>query len=185
MRILNPTIIIFLVTMLIASCRGSREGGRKESVTNTSAASASAAERKAFAKEYSQKLGIAVPELANPLLIKTISEWLGVPYKFGGNDKKGVDCSGFINKVYPIVYQLNVPRVAAQIQQKATPVTRKGLQEGDLVFFKINTKEVGHAGIYLFDDFFVHASTSRGVMISRLEDTYWNKYFVGGGRFSR
>jgi murein DD-endopeptidase / murein LD-carboxypeptidase len=123
--------------------------------------------------------------MANPLLITTISDWLGVPYKFGGNDKKGVDCSGFINNVYPIVYQLNVPRVAAQIQQKATPVPRKELQEGDLVFFKINTKEVGHAGIFLFDNYFVHASTSRGVMISRLEDTYWNKYFVGGGRFSR
>ena len=110
---------------------------------------------------------------------------MGVPYKYGGNDKKGVDCSGFINIIYPPVYNIKVPRASALMYKEAQPLEKKQLREGDIVFFKINTREVGHAGIFLFEDYFVHASTTRGVMISRLGETYWTKYFVGGGRFSR
>jgi murein DD-endopeptidase / murein LD-carboxypeptidase len=185
---LNKYRLIFFAIVLLtflASCGSSHGAKRSTAEENLAASSAEAKARKIFATEYSKKLGIAVPEMSNQLLITTIADWMGVPYKFGGNDRKGVDCSGFINNVFPAVYQLKVPRVTAQIQKQAEPVPRKNLQEGDLVFFKINTKEVGHAGIYLFDNYFVHASTSRGVMISRLEETYWNKYFVGGGRISR
>ncbi len=139
---------------------------------------------KSFSAEYTKKLGVPVPETANRQLIAFVSEWIGVPYKYGGNDKAGVDCSGFISQVYPNVFNIRVPRNTSQLQQNANHVPRNGLKEGDLVFFRINTKEVGHAGIYLFNDFFVHSSTSRGVIISKLDDIYWNKYFVGGGRFS-
>lgn len=175
----------FVLLAFLASCGSSRRGNGAGKDDNLAVSSAEAKARKVFATEYSKRLGVSVPEMSNQLLISTIADWMGVPYKYGGNDKKGVDCSGFINYVFPAVYQLKVPRVTAQIERQAEPVPRKNLREGDLVFFKINTKEVGHAGIYLFDDYFVHASTSRGVMISRLEETYWNKYFVGGGRISR
>lgn len=162
------------------ACGGSRAAKKKDEVP----AAPSSANKK-FAKEYSEKLGIAIPETANTLLITTIADWMGVPYKYGGSDKKGVDCSGFINSVFPVVYGISVPRSSAQLAAKATPVNNQQLKEGDLVFFKINTKEIGHAGIYLYDNYFVHASTSRGVMISRLNDTYWTKYYAGGGRFTK
>lgn len=177
----RPRFFLFslLLLTLLASCRGSRNN-RKNHPEPTETAS-----RKAFAAEYSRKLGVPVPEMANQLLFSSIYDWMGVPYKYGGNDKKGVDCSGFISIIYPPVYNIQVPRASALMYKEAQPVEKKHLREGDIVFFKINTREVGHAGIFLFDDYFVHASTSRGVMISRLGETYWTKYFVGGGRFSR
>jgi lipoprotein Spr len=168
----------FCLTLM--ACGSSRKSKKTDDVPVTPAVT-----NKKFATTYSEKLGITVPETANTLLITTIAEWIGAPYKYGGSDKKGVDCSGFINNVYPLVYNISVPRVSAQIAAKASPVNKQQLKEGDLVFFKINTKDVGHAGIYLYDDYFVHASTSRGVMISRLNDTYWTKYYAGGGRFTK
>lgn len=125
-----------------------------------------------------------MPEMASPLLVKTVYDWLGTPYKYGGNDKKGVDCSGLICNIFPLVYKLQVPRVTSQLYKEVKNISSQNLQEGDLVFFRINTREVGHAGIYLFNNYFVHSSTSKGVIISSLLEPYWSKYFVGGGRFS-
>ncbi|MCU0403910.1 MAG: NlpC/P60 family protein [Chitinophagaceae bacterium] len=173
--------VILWVFMILMGCGSSRRT-HSEPVNRTNVPDKTV--NTPLTAEYSRKFGVTVPENANPVLLKTVSEWMGVPYKFGGNDKSGVDCSGLIHHIFPVVYNLQVPRVTVQLQQKSTPVNRNALKEGDLVFFKINTKEVGHAGIYLFNDYFVHASTSRGVIISKLDDIYWNKYFVGGGRFS-
>jgi lipoprotein Spr len=132
--------------------------------------------------DLSRKLGINVPKSANPKLMNQVGDWLGVPYRLGGNDKNGVDCSGFINQVFKNVYEKQLPRVAAEMHAAIMPVGDKERREGDLVFFKINSTKVTHAGIFLFDDFFAHASTSRGVIISRLQETYWARYYVGSGR---
>ncbi len=176
------TILLLIFSIALIGCGSSRKN--RESDIRASEKS-EASKTKRFTEEYSQKLGVRVPETANPKLITTVSEWIGVPYKYGGTDKKGVDCSGFISNIYPSVYNVKVPRTTVLLEKESDPVKPKALKEGDLVFFRINSKNVGHAGIYLFDNYFVHASTSRGVMISKLEDTYWNKYFVGGGRFSK
>ena len=179
----------FLLGALVA-CRSTRNTRPAASVPpppthNPAMAPTISDETVNFSTEYSRRLGVPVPAMANQLLISTIADWIGVPYRYGGNDKNGVDCSGFINNVYPIVYSLQVPRIAAQMHARSQPVKTSELKEGDLVFFKINTPDVGHAGILLFDDYFVHATKSRGVMISRLQEAYWKKYFIGGGRYSR
>lgn len=132
--------------------------------------------------DLSRKLGVNVPKSANAKLMNQVGDWLGVPYRLGGNDKKGVDCSGFINQVFKNVYAKQLPRVAADIHAASMPVRDKDRREGDLVFFKINSTKITHAGILLFDDFFAHASTSRGVVISRLQETYWARYYIGSGR---
>jgi lipoprotein Spr len=59
---------------------------------------------------------------------------------------------------------------------------KEELKEGDVVFFNIRTKRISHVGIYLMNDFFVHSSSSQGVMISKLTDAYWKKYYAGAGR---
>lgn len=178
---LVPRFFFFslILLTLMASCRGSRNHSKNEPET------AEIAARKAFAAEYSRKLGVPVPEMANQLLYATLYEWMGVPYKYGGNNKKGVDCSGLICSVYPEVYKIQVPRVSAQMYKETNRIEERELKEGDLVFFKINTRDISHSGIFLFNDYFVHSTTSKGVIISRLNDAYWRKYFVGGGRFSR
>lgn len=135
--------------------------------------------------EYIRKLGIDPPPESNQMLLRTIADWMGTPYKYGGSSKNGVDCSGFIQEVYKVVYNQMTPRTTIQLFSASESVSKRQLKEGDLVFFDINSSKVEHAGIYLFEDYFAHASTSRGVMISKLSDIYWSKYFKSGGRLSR
>jgi lipoprotein Spr len=131
---------------------------------------------------YSEKLGIELAKGFDEALIKEVIEWLGTPYVHGGEDKSGADCSGFVMQVYKTVYKISTARSASGIYDQSIKVNRNHLKQGELVFFKINTIKVGHVGILLFDPFFIHASSSKGVMISSLDSEYWTKYFVSGGR---
>ncbi|HSC52485.1 MAG TPA: C40 family peptidase [Phnomibacter sp.] len=164
--------LLFCFSLLITSCSASR----KAKADNTETASTTATEL------LSQKLGTAVPATANIQLAETVLEWKGTPYKYGGTTKAGVDCSGFIGQVYPAVYHIQVPRSAAEMHKKAQPIDDNNRQEGDLVFFSIGSTKPSHAGIYLWNGMFAHASTSKGVMLSSLEEAYWKKYFTGFGR---
>lgn len=137
----------------------------------------------AFVREYSRKLGVNLPNDASPELIKAVADWMGTPYKFGGTDRNGIDCSAFINKVFAQAYKVTLPRTTQQMFEKAKTIAGGAAREGDIVFFKINTLKVSHAGILLFDDYFAHASSSKGVIISRLREPYWTRYYVGSGRF--
>lgn len=125
-----------------------------------------------------------VPQGANPMLVAAAAQWLGTPYRYGGSDAAGVDCSGLINAIFPKVYGAPVPRSTADLFAVATPVAIANLKEGDLLFFTIDTQKPGHAGIYLWQNKFLHASTSRGVIISSLTEAYWKKYFTGAGRIN-
>lgn len=111
-----------------------------------------------------------------------IEKWMNVPYKFGGNDKQGVDCSGFVNAIYLSFYKIKLPRTTKEIFKNSTPIKKENLQEGDLVFFKINGNEVSHVGIYLKDNQFVHASSTKGVVVSKLNNQYYENHFIRGGR---
>ncbi len=115
-------------------------------------------------------------------LEQEIEKWLGTPYRYGGTSGTGVDCSGLVGNIYRTVYNKNLPRTSADMYRQSKKVGRSGLQKGDLVFFKIRNSRVNHVGIYLGNDQFVHASSSRGVMISSLDEAYFQRYFVGGGR---
>src|SRR5690606_10912420 len=99
--------------------------------------------------------------------------WRGVPYKYGGNSKAGVDCSGFTVQLYQTIYQQPIARTAAQ-QFRTVKLRKKfkKLNEGDLVFFDDHKGRVSHVGIYLCNGFFVHSSTQRGVIISHLQEAY-------------
>lgn len=119
--------------------------------------------------------------IRNGRLYAFIDQWLGVPYKFGGQDKNGVDCSGLAQLLEQEVYNISIPRVTSQ---QVTTIKRKyedELQEGDLVFFDFDGKQFSHVGIYLQNGYVVHASSSKGVMIVRLHDPSLYKYFSRGG----
>jgi lipoprotein Spr len=131
---------------------------------------------------YSEKLGIELNPSFDAALIKEVIDWLGTPYKYSGTDKSGTDCSGFVMQVYKTVYGIQTERSASTMYEKSTLVKREKLKQGQLVFFKINTSKVGHVGIFLQDPYFIHASSSKGVMVSSLDATYWTKYFVSGGK---
>jgi cell wall-associated NlpC family hydrolase len=131
---------------------------------------------------YSEKLGIDLAGNYNAALIQEVISWLGTPYVYGGVDKYGTDCSGFVMQVYKTVYQINTARSANGIYEQSIKVKREKLKQGELVFFRINTEKIGHVGIFLQDPYFIHASSSKGVMVSSLDLEYWTKYFVSGGK---
>jgi cell wall-associated NlpC family hydrolase len=121
----------------------------------------------------------------NNSLYSFIEEWYGTPYRFGGSTKNGIDCSAFVQQLYDEVYNTGLTRTSRD--QFATSMRLNNmneLKEGDLVFFKIRSKAISHVGVYLSDGKFVHASLSRGVVISNLNDHYWSRYFAGAGRIS-
>ena len=95
----------------------------------------------------------------------------------GGLSKKGVDCSGLVYLTYRENLGIEIPRSTALQSKTGKEVKRSELRAGDLVFFKTSYK-VRHVGIYIEDGKFFHASTSKGVMISNLNDYYWkDKYW--------
>jgi lipoprotein Spr len=121
--------------------------------------------------------------LTNLSLYNFIDDWYGTDYRMGGNDKDGIDCSAFVQRLYLEVFGFSMVRTALEQFNNCTMVwdTDK-LKEGDLVFFRIHSKRVTHVGVYLMNNFFVHASASQGVVISSLNDAYWSKYFAGAGQ---
>lgn len=112
-----------------------------------------------------------------------INEWKGTPHRMGGNSKQGIDCSGLVCMAYRDIYALEFKgRSAADIFEEVRAIDKSDLKEGDLVFFKINRGRIDHVGIYLRNGDFLHTSSSRGVMISNLEEEYYRKRFFKGGR---
>ncbi len=104
------------------------------------------------------------------------SKWKGTPYLYGGSTRSGIDCSAFVQSVFLEAQQLILPRTTKAQSQLGSKVALENLQSGDLVFFKTSAKE-RHVGIYIDNEKFMHASTSKGVIISRLDNPYWMSVF--------
>lgn len=138
-----------------------------------------------FYEEYSGILGYRLNGNENPELLREVAGWLGTPYRYGGANKSGADCSGFAKVVYLEVYGVNLERVTVNMAQKSRRISKRNLQEGDLVFFRINSRRISHVGIYLSNNKFIHASSSRGVIVSDLDEDYYRKNFAFAGRVLR
>lgn len=127
--------------------------------------------------------GITLNDKDNPKLYSAIDSWYGTPYQYGGCTTTGVDCSCFVGNIFKSVYGVTLHRTANDIQKDMSKfISRDDLREGDVLFFTNSNGKVSHVGIYLKDDLFVHSSTSNGVSISSLENSYWKKHFYKGGR---
>jgi lipoprotein Spr len=139
-------------------------------------------EQDGLAKTYlSQIMGVALSATSNMKLFHFVYDWIGTPYHFGGESRKGIDCSAFTKELYSEVFNLDIKRSSRDIFSMVSPVGKDDLKEGDLVFFKIHSRRISHVGIYLGNGRFAHAS-SRGVAISSLDDNYYSRYFYKGGR---
>jgi cell wall-associated NlpC family hydrolase len=127
------------------------------------------------------RLDVPVEILQNKSLYELIDNWWGTPYRLGGTTQKGVDCSAFVQTLMMGVFAMQLPRTAREQKEAASWIPMNDLKEGDLIFF--NTRGgVSHVGVYLHNNKFVHASTSGGVMISDLNETYWSRKLLGAGR---
>lgn len=107
---------------------------------------------------------------------------IGTPYKWAGNTPSGFDCSGFMVYVFN-KSGLSIPRTTSEQMKTGTAVSKSNLKAGDLVFFNTSGRGVSHAGIYIGGSNFIHTSSSRGVMISSINDPYyWGSKYMGAKR---
>ena len=127
------------------------------------------------------KAADAMANLKSKQLYRFITDWTGVKYRFGGLDKGGIDCSGFAFLLEKEIYGITLPRIS---RDQANVIKRKNvsnLEEGDLVFFSFGGNDVDHVGVYLNNGFFVHASTTRGVIVDDLNLPAYQKVLVKSG----
>lgn len=114
-------------------------------------------------------------------VLKTAHSFLGTPYKYGGANRSGLDCSGLVINAYDGA-GIQMPRKSTEQAEKGREVKLRDVREGDLVFFITSGSVINHVGIVdkivKGEVFFIHSSTSKGVIVSSLEETYWNRRFV-------
>ena len=116
-------------------------------------------------------------------IIKRAQAFSGTRYKFGGTTRKGMDCSGL---VYVAFQKENIvlPRVSRDMAQRGKPIKNKDIDKGDLLFFRTSKsgKRINHVGLVTKVDgddiYFIHATTSKGVLTSNLNERYWNSAYV-------
>lgn len=140
--------------------------------------------------ELSKKLGIPLSNTdkdddKNMPLYAEVSQWLGVPYRNAGLSRRGLDCSGFAFLMYQKVYRMRIPRSTSDLSDmKMHKVSKNNLKTGDLVFFATskNSNRINHVGIYLKNGSFIHASTSKGVIVSHLDEGYYSRTWKKAGR---
>lgn len=132
-------------------------------------------------ERYAALLNVKEKDLNNEKLYRFIDSWIGVPHLSGGMDKKGVDCSGFTSILEKEIFSRAAPRTAKSMAEIVKRKYEGDLKEGDLVFFDFQGQKFSHVGVYLHNNKFVHASTSKGVIISDLKDPWYYKYFSRAG----
>ncbi|MBS7333087.1 C40 family peptidase [Faecalibacter bovis] len=121
--------------------------------------------------------------LFTEFLLKEAETYIGTPYRYGGTTRNGIDCSAFVRSVFE-TFNMNLPRVSADQAKEGQRISTDEAREGDLVFFATRGGgRVSHVGIVHGRNengvlTFIHSSTSQGVIITPLNDSYWGKRFL-------
>lgn len=139
-------------------------------------------------KELKDKLSNAYEQIDNIILYDSLmnayNNWRGTRYRWGGDSKDGIDCSALTRRVYRAVFNgYELPRVSVDQVRMGNIVSRENLKPGDILFFRPRNS-VNHTAVYLGNSLFINASSSKGVIISSIEEPYWNRYFRYGVRVS-
>lgn len=177
-----------IVMLSLASCGSSRTTARRTSQGYSSSSSTK--------KHRDERRNPTPPKhfdpnkiADNPTTLRLLSEansWIGIPYKWGGNDRNGVDCSGFVLQVYLKSLEISLPRNSEKQMQYCRAINKEEMVPGDLVFFTVRGGDrVGHVGIFIGENNFVHSSSSKGVIVTSLDNPYFVKNFYSCGRVER
>ena len=125
------------------------------------------------------------PAEARVQLLAAARSFLGVPYRFGGTDRRGMDCSGFVYVSFREAFRYTIPRTSQGMYNWAQRIPTAELQPGDLVFFVTVGTRVSHVGIYVGGGRFIHSASdgpNTGVIYSRLDESFWHRTFRSAGR---
>ena len=173
MIITPKRIIITLAAVLFAGCGVvPRSGTPPAAVTSGNGTGGSSPPMAASVSSYSE---------ARSTLMQAYREWKGTPYVLGGASSRGVDCSSFVRIVFDNYFGIEVPSNTRTQLNAGTSIRRLSLRTGDLVFFRTGRKTL-HVGIITEGKDFLHASTSKGVMISNLKEYYWSSRYLAARR---
>jgi len=134
------------------------------------------------ARTFKTEKNTAISNLDQARMMREISKMMGVPYRLGGADQDGVDCSAYTMLVYKNSLGKQLARTSMEQYGQGSTVSTEDLKFGDLVFFNTTGETASHVGIYLGDDLFAHASTTLGVTISSLVSPYYKKRYEGARR---
>ncbi len=175
---LRKTIILLLIFTL-ASCGSSK---RKRTYSKTKTVTVPGAPKVVESLEKKSKKEIKKNAKADAI-VSTAMQFSGTRYKYGGTTEKGMDCSGL---VYISLKENDIqfPRTSYQMALEGEKIRVPQIQKGDLLFFKTSKrgKRINHVGLVVAveenDVQFIHATTSRGVLVSSLREGYWNYAFV-------
>jgi cell wall-associated NlpC family hydrolase len=130
------------------------------------------------------ELAADIRETGQSRLWQAAQSWLNVPYKFGGLDRNGIDCSALSRILYRDAFGLELPRMARDQMQGGRFVRQPWLKEGDLLFFRDDRGDFqDHVGVFLGNGKFIHASSSRGVIISDLFSAYYQERLISARRY--
>ena len=174
----NIFLFLFLSSLIISisSCKSHKDS------TSDNNSSTNSSKSKKVKEKYATILKVDESKIDNVKLYSFIDEWYGVPYKYGGKTKSGIDCSNFTSTLYSNIYSKTISGSSSSIFEQCKTISKSNLEEGDLVFFKIEGDKISHIGVYLQNNKFVHATTKKGVMIDDLDEAYYKKYFYKAGR---
>ena len=168
------TIFATLALMIISGCSSSPKT-HAPIIEGNVGSEAIASVTSEFIPEYSNNKGSEIFNIAQG--------FLGTPYRYGGGDPSGFDCSGLVQYSH-LNAGINVPRTAAAQYKIAHPVSRSELKPGDVIFFRVHWRKISHVGIYAGQGKFIHApSSGKHVTFSSLNEPYWQKRIVKTGRF--
>ncbi|MBS1651609.1 MAG: C40 family peptidase [Bacteroidetes bacterium] len=171
-------LVFVLFAIIASSCRHHKHVQKTTSKVNNETVKPSEQ------NQLTLKLNINEHEIKKSKLYSFIDAWYGVPYKYGGCQKTGVDCSCFTQNLFKEVYTKNIARTAGDVYKQCKKIKGDSYEEGDLLFFKTDGKTISHVGVYLKNGKFVHSSTSKGVMISDLNENYYKKCFYAAGKLN-
>ena len=162
------TVFLWVLVSLLFSCGTARHIEKRQT------------------KEVYEALGLRADRNDNLSLYKEATTWLHVRHVDGGTSRNGTDCSFLVYSIYKAVYHKTLERNStAMLAKSCERIQRSRLKEGDLVFFNTggtSKSYVNHVGIFLKDTKFLHSSTSKGVIVSDLDEAYYRKTWVCGGR---
>ena len=171
MKKIHYLYCVFLgLTVILSSCHTRRAAMRGEPGEVVKP-------QQSVAQKYSAILEVNESDIQNGRLYEFVDDWMGTPYRFGGQAKDGIDCSGLAQLLEAQVFNVAIPRSTSQQINVIKRKYEEELVEGDLLFFDYDGKKFSHVGIYLQNGYYVHASSTKGVIIVKLHDPYTYKYF--------
>lgn len=181
MNRLIPAMLIIVIGLLAGGCGSSR----KSAVKNVPQRVDTRPSRLAAGGDFDVSSSVgSVDTRLGDALVRSARQWIGTPYAYGGRSKSGTDCSGMIMVIYDEVAGLSLPRNSAAQRDYCVSVSRRQLEPGDLVFFTTSKRggKVNHVGMYVGNGRIIHASSSRGVIESGLDEKYYATHYHSSGR---